>query len=461
MNRCQFSSVLSKIIFAFLVIQSTIVFSLEESSSRDNLQEYFQDVYENTATVGFVVGIIENGQTKFYCFGNKTVNGDPVDPNTIFEIGSISKLFTSNLLIDQVLHGNVNLDDPIDMYLEDVKLPSSFDKKITLRHLASHTSGLPKLPNTLNRSRYEDIYENFSKEELYTALETRVVSRAPGKGYEYSNFGSGLLSHILTIASGKTYEELLFNGVCSSFKMMSTSVKLSSENSFYMATGHHINRPISFWNFTSSTLEGMGGIRSSVRDLSKYLWENLHAAESILSDVLEPCLDTHFEASPEFQVGLGWHKLNAISRHSGGTAGFRSFIGFDAEKNKGVIILNNSSDDFPSSLGLHLLDPSKYPFEIFSKISVPQDTLKAYEGVYEIYMPEFEISQKIEVFLCSKTLITAVGKEIYHLVPLSDDSFALKERPGALWKFEIDQETNSKKILIQEPYTRYEAVSKI
>jgi len=136
----------------------------------------------------------------------------PVNENTLFDIGSITKTFTTLLLADMVERGIVNLTDPIEKYLPaSVKVPEFNGTKITLEDLATHTSGLPDWPSNIwLNNNVGDINPNYNANQLYQALSNTKLTREPGSQVQYSSFGIGLLGHILSLKSGGIpYEQLV------------------------------------------------------------------------------------------------------------------------------------------------------------------------------------------------------------------------------------------------------------
>ena len=160
-------------------------------------------------SVGIVVGVIEPAGRRIVTYGRaSTSEAVPLDGDTIFEIGSISKVFTSLLLADAVQRGEVALTDPISKYLPaSVKVPER-GRAITLQDLATHTSGLPRLPD-MNPKDPENPYADYSVDQLYRFLSTYQLPRDVGASYEYSNLGAGLLGHILALRAGTDYESLV------------------------------------------------------------------------------------------------------------------------------------------------------------------------------------------------------------------------------------------------------------
>ena len=149
----------------------------------------------------------------------------PLDGNTVFEMGSISKVFTGALLADMVARGEVKLDDPIAKYLpQTVKVPSRNGRQITLLDLATQSSGLPRLPSNMRPADFSNPYADYSVQQLYEFLSGYSLTRDPGQRYEYSNLGVGLLGHVLALRAGKSYEEILKERILDPLGMNDTRV---------------------------------------------------------------------------------------------------------------------------------------------------------------------------------------------------------------------------------------------
>src|SRR3974390_2838867 len=180
--------------------------------STDEIREILvRRIDHQKQAAGIVVGIIEPNGRRVVAYGNPA-KGDPrtVDGDTIFEIGSISKVFTSLLLADMVNRKQVALDDPAAKYLpETVKMPERSGKSITLLDLSTHSSGLPPLPSNLKLKDPRNPYADYSVDDLYQFLSGYTLPRDPGSEFEYSNLGGGLLGHVLACRAGTDYESLI------------------------------------------------------------------------------------------------------------------------------------------------------------------------------------------------------------------------------------------------------------
>jgi serine-type D-Ala-D-Ala carboxypeptidase/endopeptidase len=302
--------------------------------------------------VGVAVGVRTNGETRILGRG-KIADDRPTPPtaDTIFEIGSITKVFTAIALADMALEGLVSVDDPVQRYLpSEVELPVRV-RPITLADLATHTSGLPGLPKGMLRLALKERhnpYANYSVDALHAAVAKARLRRPPGKRVRYSNFGFGLLGHVLALQTGQTYEELVTERILGPLGMTDTSILVPEEKAARFAQGHdRRGRTVPNWDLP--TLAGAGALRSSVYDLLRFLSLQLDAGESRLARAARM---THAPRvrRRSFSVGLGWFiqpvrrgRPHTATWHDGGTGGFRSVAGFVDEPETAVVVLSNSS----------------------------------------------------------------------------------------------------------------------
>ena len=202
--------------------------ALSDAEIRDILVERIDTQKQS---VGIVVGVIrpEGRQVVAYGLLDK---GDarPLNGDTVYEIGSVTKVFTSLLLMDMVQRGEVSLNDPVAKYLPaTVKMPTRNGRVITLEDLATHTSGLPVIPTNLKPKDTTNPYADYSVEQMYEFLSSYELTRDIGSKYEYSNLGGGLLGHVLALKAGKSYEELVESRICGPLGMKSTAITLTPE----------------------------------------------------------------------------------------------------------------------------------------------------------------------------------------------------------------------------------------
>lgn len=294
----------------------------------------------------------------------------PVNENTLFDIGSITKTFTTVLLADMVERGIVNLSDPIDKYLPaSVKVPQFNGQKITLEDLATHTSGLPEWPsNVWLNNVVGNINPKYNATELYQALTDTKQTRAPGSYVQYSSFGIGLLGHILSLKSGGIpFEQLVKDRILDVLGMNDTKIALSqNEINNRFPVGHmggkEINTPT-----VPTILADSGAFRSTAPDMLKYVSANLGLIHTKLDGAIQLShLIRHSSvvANPmnysEFR-GLGWRILTNFGTetitHTGAINGWNAFVGFIPTKQIGIVVLCScdTTDADMGSLGFVLL----------------------------------------------------------------------------------------------------------
>lgn len=333
----------------------------DKSNTNFDIQALLQEYVNDSGSIGAAVGFIDRGNVRFFIYGKKSVNGDaPISEETIFEIGSITKVFTTLALMDMVANYKVELDDPIETYLPGVKIPDMGGKRITLRHLAVHTSGMPRTPDNLAPKNLTNPYEDYTIENLYDYLNHYILKTSPGEQFEYSNIGMGLLGHILSLKAGQSYEQLIQSTICEKLGMTETVIALTPEMEERSAKGHHLRQEVGYWDIPS--LAGAGALRSNIRDMTKFLAANMGLSDSPIVSIMEQCHREQFVLSNRvLSVGLGWilshqddHK---IIWHNGATGGFRTYLGFNPKTQRGIVILSNSTEDWPDELGAKLLNP--------------------------------------------------------------------------------------------------------
>jgi D-alanyl-D-alanine-carboxypeptidase/D-alanyl-D-alanine-endopeptidase len=330
---------------------------------------------------GIVFGIVDEQGNHVISYG-KLDNGTDqgVNGDTLFEMGSDTKTFTALLLADMIERGEMNLDDPVAKYLPaSIQMPTNGGKQITLHHLATHTSGLPGIPDNLDPKRADNPYADFTVEKLYDFLSRYQLSRDPGEKSEYSNLGVGLLGHAIALKAGKDYESLVVERVCRPLKMDSTRITLSPELNARFAVGHNrFGERVPHWDVP--TLAGAGALRSTANDMLKYLSANLGLAPSSLTPQMEKTQ----------QLGLTWfverdqQGAPKIISHGGGTGGFRSFTGFDKSRRRGVVVLSNTVGAIDvDSLGKFLLRSEWRLDARATATNTSRPDLSSYTGQYQ------------------------------------------------------------------------------
>ncbi len=300
-----------------------------------------------------VVGLLDPNGTKVFGFGNiSKTNNVPVNGNTIFNIASLTKTFTTLVLADLVKEGVMNLDDPIEKYLPyNVTVPQYNGTKITLGDLATHTSGLPFMPSNIwLNNTIGDLNPNYNSTQMYQALSNTTLLSEPGTKFLYSDFGLGLLGHILSLKEGgMPYEQLVKDRILDVLGMNDTKITLSEndiENRFPVGhlNGSEIETPE-----VPDVIAGAGAFRSTANDLLKYLSASLGLIHTTLDEPMQlqhliqhPSISANPMNYSEY-VALGWRVLTDFGSetltHTGSINGWNAVVGFTPAKQMGVVLL--------------------------------------------------------------------------------------------------------------------------
>lgn len=287
------------------------------------------------------IAIIKNGVVQFY--GVKREQDSTLtiqNHQAIFEIGSITKVFTCTLLADFVVNQKIELDDNIDALLG---FSLKDNVKLSFKQLATHTSGLPRVPASLDSVSLENPYKGYGEMRLKKYLSEKLeMVHTPGEKCDYSNLGVGLLGHVLTKVEGRTFEELLQAIIFSKYKMNnSTTIRAQIEDRLLKGLNDE-GLEVSNWDL--AVFMGAGGILSTVEDLSKFVL----AQFDISNKELALSRRNFFTVSENFSMGLGWSIIKTETGqewnwHNGGTGGYTSSMILDTKTKNGVIILSNIS----------------------------------------------------------------------------------------------------------------------
>jgi D-alanyl-D-alanine-carboxypeptidase/D-alanyl-D-alanine-endopeptidase len=346
---------------------------------------------DSLGSTGVVAGVVfPDGQTRVIAYGDAGA-GKRLDASSIFEIGSITKVFTATQLSEMVGRGEVELDDPVARFLpKAVDVPARGGRQIRLVDLATQTSGLPRLPTGFEPKDPDNPYADYTVEQLYEFLSGYTLTRDVGSEYQYSNLGVGLLGHALARRAGKSYEELLRERILEPLGMTMTAIALTPGMRGHFVSGHGLGgEVVPHWDI--STLEGAGALRSNVTDMLKFAAANLDRDGGTLQRAMAATHLPRHQIDPEMRIGLNWHIFRPFDRdivwHNGGTGGFVSMIGLDKARRTAVVVLSNSSASSVDDIGFHLLDGrvklAPTP-KVRKEITLPPQVLERYVGVYQL-----------------------------------------------------------------------------
>ncbi|MGB3799089.1 MAG: serine hydrolase domain-containing protein [Lewinella sp.] len=302
------------------------------------------------------LALIEGGRTTLYGArrqGGKLITVENADRH--FGIGSVTKVFTATLLADLVTHGDLELDDTVNEAY-GFSFLDSID--ITYRQLATHTSGLPRLPNNMPGLLLNpnDPYIDYTPQMLEAYLQEGLTVAPDGDG-GYSNLGFGLLGYTLgRYVDSAGYATALQQRVLEPLKMVDTH--FGAHGISTLVTGLNLDgSPDVFWSFTEA-LGAAGALVSTPRDMGRFLVAQLDSSQTVLALARQE----QVQLNDHMAVGLGWQILRpeagrTIHWHNGAVGGYRSFMGIDVEEQRGVVLLTNVllTNDTVDRIGLHFL----------------------------------------------------------------------------------------------------------
>jgi len=377
---------------------------------------------DNGWSVGIVVGVVDSAGARYFAYGNTArTGGQPVNERTVYEIGSMTKVFTAVTLADMAVRGEVGLDDPVQRYLPDsVRVPARDGRQITLRLLAAQRSGLPRMPNNFAPANPANPYGDYDAPRLYAFLNGYTLTRDPGASYEYSNLGVGLLGLALARRAGSTYEDLVLRRVIGPLHMADTRITLTPELRARLAHGHSGGREVSNWDL--GALAGAGALRSTAADVATFLAAAMGLVRTPLDSAFRLTLIIQGDAGPTMRIGLAWHIIgsdtSAVYWHNGGTGGYHTFMGFDPRRKVGVVVLSNAAESI-DDIGFHLLSASVPLAAVRVAITLPADSLDTYVGEYQL-APTFALSiRKVDGSLVAQ----ATGQSAFPLYASARDEF--------------------------------------
>lgn len=310
--------------------------------------------------VGYVVALVDAGGTRIVSHGHRTRGQDrAVDGDTVFQVGSVTKVFTSLLLAEMAGRGEVALDAPIAPYLPRT-VKSARVKEITFLQLSRHTAGFMSFADELAAPEPEEPGGGQTNEAMFAFLDRHPMRAAAGIHHSYSSYGAALLGEVLARRAGTDLESLARARVLEPLGMTRSGFALTPELEAAHATGHSIRGEPRRMSVPRGML-GSGGLRSTANDLARFLEAHLGLRDTSLARALRATQRTDADAQrPDLPMGLGWFYNEfdgkRVVYHGGSTPGFRAYVGMDLERRRGVVVLGNSDNDV-SNLALHLLDP--------------------------------------------------------------------------------------------------------
>jgi len=347
----------------------------------------------NGSYPSIVIGQFKDGKVSYYAAGYQNVaNKTKATKETLYEIGSISKTFTSLLLAKLATENKLKIEDPISRYLPgSLKLKDTAGTEITFRHLATHTSGLLRLPFGYNPDDWSNPYLGYYRENLFLYL-SKFEPGEVGTTNSYSNLAVGLLGETLAVIEDTPYKTLIQTEILDALELKHTYFEVPEDQQSNFATPYAKGKEVSSWEF--DVLAPAGALRADIKDLVNYGVSYLN--KNKLSEAQAMTTQTHFEIEEGRTVGLAWFKNENRIFHGGGTGGFLTHLEIDLENNAVVAVMTNTADNNPSDLASFLLNPEENSLfkEETPAVPISEEDLLLYTGKYhnEQYGLNFVVS---------------------------------------------------------------------
>ncbi|MEM7811920.1 MAG: serine hydrolase domain-containing protein [Planctomycetota bacterium] len=317
----------------------------------------------DVAGSALVVGLLTPDGGRFVTGRGEVAPGGPLpDGRTLFEIGSITKTFTTLLLAGEVVAGRIALDDPLGPSLPDGwALPDRAGRPVTFEEVATHTSGLPPLPPNFHGALMLEAlvgldpltnpYAKITPERIAAGLPMIVMPEVEEPAFLYSNLAVGLLGDALAEREKTDYGTLVRGRVTGPLGMDETFIDVPASHANRRVGGTRGGQPVEAWDFAG--LAAAGALRSTAADMLTYLEAQLGRTETPLADAIALTQTPRRELGRRSGIGLGWMYYDApadrggsrVWTHNGGTGGFTSFAAFEPRADVAVIVLSNRGPD--------------------------------------------------------------------------------------------------------------------
>jgi len=311
---------------------------------------------------GVSIGVVEHGKRYIFTYG-------AAKPDSIFEIGSISKTFTCLILSQLVEQGKVKFDTPIRELLPPGTVAKPTGDEITLLDIATQHSGLPRMPDNFKPADPSNPYADYGAANLYAFIAKQGVARPAKPGFLYSNLAMGLLGQALAVHSGLSYPALMKEEIADPLGLKDTTVALSAAQQARFMQGHDADHsPAHAWDLDA--LAGAGAIRSDASDMLTYIEANLHpenlkhvdgnSPAATLSAALVQQHELRADVAPGMRIALAWLYIEDSGDywHNGGTGGFSSYAFFNPKGDYAAVVLINTAPGatggFADRIGQHI-----------------------------------------------------------------------------------------------------------
>jgi len=392
--------------------------------------------------VGISIGVLKADEETTTHLGHTSSKGKRPDDDTVYEIGSVSKVFTGILIADAVVREKVRLEQSAQELLpENVTMPAGRDRSITILDLATHKSGLPRITNNMPSLKTDNPYADYTSKLAYVFLNGHKLRRSPGEKYEYSNFGMSLVGHLISKNAKLSYDELLRQRIAEPLGMNATGVVMSKSMKQRLATPFSaFGTKTSTWEFAD--MPGAGGIRSSTKDMLLFARAHLAPPDDEIGRAIELAWKKHTDDDAKGPtMGLGWHfAADGTTRwHNGQTGGYHSMLLIDRESKLAVVLLANTGylglDRLATDV-MRILNGDEVKPRTFEKsVRVAKKVMERYVGKYEL-APMFVFTVSVK----DDKLMVGVTNQPTHQVFARSETEWFYKVVNAKLKFQLDDD---------------------
>jgi serine-type D-Ala-D-Ala carboxypeptidase/endopeptidase len=338
---------------AFVCLLSVTALAQDGASGLDaRVVRLAEPIVRGRQSVGISIGILDaQGVRHTYGFGRVSKDEDRrPDWDTLFEIGSITKCFTSILFAEMDLRREVRLNEPVEQFLPRwAHVPRVDGRPMTLEELATYSSGLPRMPANFGRTEREHAhYSPRQMLEFVTELARRESGPGPNRHYLYSNLGFALLGHCLAERAHEPVRTLIIRRVVRPLRMESTCFEPGPKLVDRVAkTYNQAGEPVPPWETGAIAPAGM--LRSTARDMLTVVAANVDRIDTPLREAIHLTQQPRYQTGTTKQdphnlaIGLAWfiNSEAGIIQHNGATNGSSADLIFDPQTKIGVVVLMN------------------------------------------------------------------------------------------------------------------------
>ncbi len=432
-----------RILFLFLLIPITVAAADEPFTHEAKIRNYVQPYLDANLLNAASIGVVQGDQTWIGHFGQLSdEQAKPPSDQTIYEIGSVSKVFTGLLLADAVETGQVKLNQPIASLMTSLdETNKEVGQSITLLHLSTHNSGLPRMPDNFQPADPKNPYADYGRDRLTAFMSSVKPTAKPNESTAYSNLGAGLLGDLLAAKSELSYDQLLKRTIAKPLMMSDTTVTLSDSQLARLAPPHTEGLELeSLWDFDA--LAGAGGIRSTVPDMLRFIQANLAPPETDLGKAIELAWQQHVPPrGDQFAMSLGWHiaRDGSTRWHNGQTGGYHSMLMVNRKLGSGVVVLSNTATSEVDVIGESIIQMlagiDVKPREFSKAKEIDIKVMKRLVGKYTVF-PSFVLDVRLKH---DRLMVQATNQPAFRVYPESETRWKYRVVEAAI-SFELPEE---------------------